>query len=131
MASNENFPLKKINVNNWNSRAVMGSAVFFWLRLCSYKMLRRGIDALWAMVTSWSHLIVWSLVLKGWSERLLYNGRVEQKEHQPGDSLAQPNSHWRNTSIKKLIVKRKTCKETSFQKILCFKETALKTYTTS
>lgn len=35
MASNENFPLKKINVNNWNSRAVTGSAVFFGLRLCA------------------------------------------------------------------------------------------------
>lgn len=91
MASNENFPLKKINVNNWNSRAVMGS-MFFWLRLCSYNMLRRGIDDLWAMVTSWSHLILWSLVLKGWSKRLLLNGEVKQKEHQPGGLLALPNS---------------------------------------
>ena len=28
LASSENFPLKKINVNNWNLRSVMGSAVF-------------------------------------------------------------------------------------------------------
>lgn len=111
MPSNESFPLKEINVNNWNSRAVMGSAMFFWLTLCSYNMLRRGIDTMWGMVTSWSHLILQSSALKGWSERLLHNGEDEQKEPRPGGSLAQTSSHWRSTSIKKSIAKRKTCWE--------------------
>ena len=112
LASNETFPLKKINVNYWNSRSVMGSAVFFWLRLCSYNMLRREIDDLWAMVTSWSQLILWSSVLKAWPDRLLYNGEVEQKKHQLGGSLVHPNTHWRSTSMRKPVARRGTCKET-------------------
>lgn len=130
MASHENCPLRKINVNNWNLRTVIGSAMLFWLKLCSHNVPRRGIDTLWAMVTSWSHLTLWSSFFKGWSERLLYNGGVEPKEHHAGDFLAQPSSPWRSTSVKP-IAKRRTYRETLFQKILFFQETALKTYARS